>query len=74
MLPQNEIECEEHPNLGLVDSRNVKTSHHMDSNGGIDENKLILKDLYSLNYKVFRHLAIGYEYLAKISLMMVKMD
>ncbi|MBM6721484.1 DDE transposase, partial [Bacteroides gallinaceum] len=32
---------EESPSLGIMDSRSVKTSHHVDSDRGIDGNKKI---------------------------------
>jgi putative transposase len=33
--------CKESPSLGIIDSRSVKTSHHVDSDRGLDENKKI---------------------------------
>ena len=32
----------ESPSLGIIDSRSVKTSHHVDSDRGLDENKKII--------------------------------
>lgn len=33
--------CKESPSLGIIDSRSVKTSHHVDSDRGLDGNKKI---------------------------------
>lgn len=33
--------CKESPSLGIIDSRSVKTSHHVDSDRGLDGNKNI---------------------------------
>ena len=40
-MARKSIGREESPNLGIIDSRSVKTSHHVDTNRCIDGNKKI---------------------------------
>ena len=40
-LVRKMIGREESPSLGIIDSRSVKTSHHVDSDRGIDGNKKV---------------------------------
>ena len=40
-LARKSVGKDESPSMGIIDSRSVKTSHHVDTDRGIDENKKI---------------------------------